>query len=465
MSASGFRKLTFAQEDLWLARHLEPETPQNIVLYIDLADVNIALMKDSVRRALSETETLRICFVDTSGEQGFSVRELGSWEPLYLDFSGTPNPVNESEDFIVGELVEKYFSMDGRLFEIALIRISEVKVRFVACFQHSIVDAVGSVLWIQRVFSIYNALSSGRDVPSSGFAGVDELSEHDNLYRLDRLTADRDFWRSRIVDYIPSLAIPGHRGSGVPGRRRVHKRLQGELLESIGLAARGSEVPLSRYLVAIIAASLRRYTYGDKYYVTMPMSNRDGAMRRTPTQLASVVPMLIDASPHLSFDHFVRKVNEELKAIAEHSRFGVQSVIRDLKSTKRYPDLLGPSINVVPLVGSVGFNGASVNLQAASVGASDSFSINIYYSGIGGGGGGEIEVEGDGRYYSESDIVTFIEHCMSFMRQVSNWGRIESQIPSLMDLSAIELLDEVESGQLDVLGNRGVLGETGVGVS
>jgi len=416
-NGSSLRSSTSIQKELWIAQELS-ETPNNCVVYIDVhTELRVADMSKALRYVFAESEALRVNFVQGAEGPLIVMRDIGDWEPVFLDLTAQLHPLSAAFDYLAGERELAFDLERDPLLRVALLEVGDDHYFLSLCFHHIIMDGVGVVSWAQRVLDVYCALVAGTPIEPSGFVSIDAIAEDESAYRRDQWAVDREYWRGRIGAGIDPLRLPGSAGAGAkPGRVGCTQGFSAAELGELASSAESGGVKLPYLLMAVAAAAVQRYSLRDEFCVQIPVSNRNRSVGRTPCQLSDTVPLPIDSGRGLSLSELAVRIGGSISDAKDHLRYGIPDIRRDARIPNTEGNPFGPVVNVMSFFGALRMTGGTADLQVYSAGNSGELSIVFYYERRS-TRGGHLRVEGDARLYTASDLRAYLDSVARYLRQ------------------------------------------------
>ncbi|WP_161628676.1 non-ribosomal peptide synthetase, partial [Nocardiopsis salina] len=364
-----------AQSGVWAAQEIDSEGSRfNCGGYIRMrGPVSYKLLKDAVRRALEETEALRVRFGD-----GWQWIEGNSSLGLeYLDLGGTGGSAEKWMTSDMSRAVD--LRTDTQSVRHVLIRESDGSYIFYLRYHHIVMDGFGQNLYLKRISDIYTALVSGEELKSGRSAALAELVADDQEYRasLTRQT-DQEYWSDLMSDRdsLPTLSrsIGGGR-SGVLRRVRELGDTQSRALRD--LASQCSSTP-SAVLLSVVGAYACRVTTRTETILNLPVPARvSRAARSTPAMLANEVPLPVDAPGDHTFIELVEEVTARLREVMQHQRYRGEDLHADLGLAGTRQSIAGVTVNCMNLQGRLAFGEVQATVHQLSAGPVRDLSLNF----------------------------------------------------------------------------------------
>lgn len=155
-SASGI-PLTGGQSGIWLAQQLEPDSSAyNIVFALDLrGDLDLDRLAAAVRRAVEETECLRVNVVPGSDGPRQTLRDVpadpaGIADVTVVDLRAAADPEEAAAAWTAADRDRPVDLAHGPLTGHALLRLADDHVLWVQRYHHIVIDGMGVALVTRR---------------------------------------------------------------------------------------------------------------------------------------------------------------------------------------------------------------------------------------------------------------------------------------------------------------------------
>ncbi|MEU1204841.1 amino acid adenylation domain-containing protein [Nocardia sp. NPDC005825] len=435
---------TTVQEEFWIAQILYPEAANNVVAYIDIdTDVDIDLLGAALRRVAAESTTLNINFREADDQLCVISRRNTEWSPETIDLRSRTDAVAAADRYLDDERTRLFDLQKDDLYRVTLLRIDTTRHFIALCFHHIVVDAAGLALWVHRVFEVYGSLLDGREIKPSGFVGIEEILDSRRRYEANEMAVDRDYWLAQVEGHHEFPGFPGTMRSGRLGRTTHSMLLPVQSLDGVVELADRWRVEPPFVLMAVTAAVLHRCSQQQDLSLQVPLSNRRGAVGRTPCVVSTTVPVTVEVAGDTSLQSLTRDLRRRILDAGRHARYGIAGIKRDLGLSSHATNPFGPSVNVLPLATSIPVGDGQARLYPVGSGRSGEFSITFCYdprstSEM------AVNLEADAALYAREDLITYTSLLRRFLDQVIG-------DPDVV-VGALAVLDEAER-QL-VLENR-----------
>ncbi|MGW1278811.1 AMP-binding protein [Streptomyces tsukubensis] len=397
-----------AQEGLWRAQEMFPDTPNHALTLWDVDGVlDPAVMESAFLHVMEEAEVLRVTFTTTGDGGGLRVvpRELGDLRPFFLDVGAEDDPEGAAREALAGVLRQPFDTERELLLRLGVIRLAAGRSLLVIVYHHLVSDGYGvSGLLSRRLAEVYTALSQGAEVPEpahpwdagSFAAGAEE-------YRASgRFDRDREFWRGYLADApaparVPRVALSGAARAAL-GEPAGGADRWGELAGAIGMVSRTLTVPraeadawtaaaqslgvwLSSLLTAATAVYLRHRCDREEFLLSLAVGNRSGAASRTPGLAVNVVPVRVRVPLGAAFAEIAEAIGDETYEIFDHAGCHYSEIQRAGGTALGDRGSFGAVVNVVDFPRRLRFAGRPARFLAGTTGTFEELAIGVYTDG------------------------------------------------------------------------------------
>ncbi|MFB7588631.1 amino acid adenylation domain-containing protein [Streptomyces sp. NPDC056169] len=356
--------LTGGQSGIWLAQQLEPDSSAyNIVFTLDLrGDLDLDRLAAAVRRAVDEAECLRVNVV--SGSDG--PRQTPRTHPLDLtvvDLRAAADPEEAAAAWTAADRDRPVDLAHGPLSGHALLRLAEDHVLWVQRYHHIVNDGMGAALVSRRAGEFYTA---GEQAPAPGDRTLAGLVAADRAYRTsDGHDQDRAWWADRMAGRTEPVRLVERAASPMTRRLRRTTELAAQDVDRLHAAARSAGVRPSRVLVAAVAAYLHRVSGEQDLVLGLPITaRRDEVSATVPGMVSNILPLRLAAGPAATGAALVAHVHDRVADAVAHGRYRAEDLARDLGLVDGVPELVGPTVNVLPRSEGLRFAAGGAELDA-----------------------------------------------------------------------------------------------------
>ncbi|MEU0133201.1 amino acid adenylation domain-containing protein [Streptomyces sp. NPDC006296] len=379
----GARPITGAQEGLWYAQRLSPDsaaynTGEAVEIF---GPVDFDLFENALRRTVGEADTFALRFLDT--EDGPRCRQEeqgpGDWSLHRIDLCGTDDPEDAAWEWIRADLAAPVDIDKGPLFSHALLTLAADRHIWFLRAHHILLDGYSYKLVGRRLADTYNALASGEQPAPTVFASVDRLRADEAAYlESDRYERDRAHWAERLDGLSEPARLTRRTAAPVAPFLRRTAELSPAETEELAAAAARLGVSRTDLLATAVLAFLHRMTGAEDLVLGLATMSRLGsAALRTPGTASDVLPLRVSAAPDASVQELARTVADELKALRDHQRYRGEFLLRDLGLLGTGRRMYGPVLNIVPFTESLDFGGHSATWHHLSGGAVHDLQLSV----------------------------------------------------------------------------------------
>lgn len=430
----GCTGVTSAQEAMWLAQELAPDTPNNVATLWDVdGDLDTPLLAAALRAAVAEAEALTVNF--RRGDDGLRLvaRDPEAWEPFHADVSDADDPADAARA-IVAELVHRPFDLgEDALLRLGSIRLGGDHHLVVLVFHHTLTDAFGVLtLLSQRIAEIYRALRSGSAVPGRPADPPGDASEKDAAYRASERFADAErFWQDYLADEPTAARLPTGVRPAADGPATEAGYWDG-LTERQGMTTRTATIPAAELaawgrtahavkssvpdLLSAAATAFLRHICGlPRPLLTFTVNHRVGAMRRSLGLLSNRLPLQVEVPPAADFVELSEAIGRERRRVLRHARHDISLIKRATGHAGDARSPFGAVVNVIPFVEALDLAGSVARFAGGTFGVVDELMVCTYTDG---GADSDLFVRLDAprSVYGDEDIAGLADRFVTFVR-------------------------------------------------
>ncbi|WP_189226196.1 non-ribosomal peptide synthetase, partial [Saccharothrix coeruleofusca] len=368
--------LTDAQLGVWLAQQKAPESPlYNCGVCFELdGPVSPSLLARAVARAVDDTESMRVRFVeDTGGVRQVPLADVP--ELRFVDLGDAEDPQSAASRWMRGDLSVAVDLATGPLFAHALIRLDAQRYLLYFRYHHIVLDGWGQTLHCRRIAEVYTALSDGEDVPAAGFGALaDVTAEAEKYGASQRYDRDRAYWLDQFAHDADPVTLSDRQAAPGHSDLTLTTWLSDPRSELMREVAAGARTRWTTVFVAAMAAYLHRMTGRTDIVLGLPVSARTSPLAlRTPAMLANEVPVRLVVRPAATFEQLVEQTAAQLTEAVRHQRYSGD----ELQAALGGP-VTGPVVNLVTFDQTVDFAGQAVVARQLSTGRVKDLSAHVY---------------------------------------------------------------------------------------
>ncbi|MEU6391698.1 amino acid adenylation domain-containing protein [Streptomyces sp. NPDC046939] len=376
------RPLTGAQEGLWYAQRLSPDSAAyNTGEAVEIhGPIDAELFEKALRRAVGEADTFALRFLDTDdGPRCVTAPDADDWPLHRVDVSGADDPGSAAWEWIRTDLAAPVDIDKGPLFSHALLTLAPDRHLWFLRAHHILLDGYSYKLLGRRLADTYNALATGEEPAPTVFAPVDRLRTDEAAYLAsDRYERDRAHWAERLAELPEPARLTRRTAAPVAPFLRRTAELSSAEAGALNAAAARLGVTRTDLLATAVLAYLHRMTGAEDLVLGLATMSRLGsAALRTPGTASDVLPLRVPAAPGTAVAELARTVAAELKAVREHQRYRGEFLRRDLGLLGTGRRMYGPVLNIVPFTETLDFGGHAATWHHLSGGAVDDLQVSV----------------------------------------------------------------------------------------
>ncbi|GAA1933563.1 non-ribosomal peptide synthetase [Nocardioides hwasunensis] len=412
-------ELTAAQRGLWYAQQLDPDNVVlNIAHYLDVpGPIDPVAYRRAWDMTVDEIDALHATFGEDAEGPFQLVADSVEWELQEIDLTGDDDPEGAAREWMDADLRSPVDLATPPLMTVALLRVAEDRTFCYQRIHHLVLDGYGATLGMLRVNVVYNALLNGVE-PDEPFTGpLAELVADDRDYRASDRAEDSEFWSALLSD-LPSPTLLADPPRGLPDRlTRRTRDVPSEVTEALSAAAKAMKVSRSSLLIAAFAAYLHRFTGERDVVLGLPVTGRRSKVSKAvPGMVSNIVPLRLDIRPDTPITELAAQVSKRVRALLKHQRYRPEDIRADL-GLGRDARLVGPTINILPIEGTLDFGGHAGTLHNLSVGPVDDMSVVV--SRAPDGQGLRIDVDVNPDLYDTTELENHLERFLVTLEAVA----------------------------------------------
>ncbi|MFE5547316.1 amino acid adenylation domain-containing protein [Streptomyces sp. NPDC056534] len=342
--------VTGGQSGIWLAQQIEPDSSAyNIVFALHLRGaIGLDRLTAAVRQAVEEAECLHVRV--TPGDDGprQTPRTLSHpVEVTVVDLRDAADPDAAAAAWTAADRDRPVNLALDPLFAHTLLRLADDRVLWCQRYHHIVMDGMGVALLTRRAGELYTA-GDGAAAPRDW--SLSRLVAADRAYRAsDRHAADRAWWLERMAGRTEPVRLVDRAATPMTRRLRSSAELAPATVERLDTAARTAGVRPSRILLAAVAAHLHRAGGEQDLVLGLPVAAREDEVSATvPGMVSNIVPLRLAVHPGTTGAALVAQVRETVADAVAHGRYRAEDLARELGLVDGVPELVGPTVNILP---------------------------------------------------------------------------------------------------------------------
>ncbi|WP_047245795.1 non-ribosomal peptide synthetase [Maribacter thermophilus] len=365
-----------AQAEVWIACKLGGEDANRAynesVSLILKGHLNKAGLEDAIQKLVQRHEALRSTF--SRDGRFMTVFEELPITPVYKDFSQLDEA--EKNRSIKGYLSEDahyiFDLVEGPLFKIGLLKLSELEHQLVLTAHHIICDGWSTGIMLEEIGSFYSAYTSGKtpDVPEPEMYSSYAEEEQEFIQSKDYIATEQ-YWLKQYEKSVPTVTLP----TDFPRPQlrtfksnRLDFAIDSDLvadLKKVGIKSGASFVVT---LMAAFEVFLYRQTGQDDLVLGLPAA---GQSLSGKTQLighcVNLLPLRTKIAANIPFNEYLKTRKIALFDAYEHQQFSFGQLLQKLaiaRDPSRVP-LVPIMFNIdMGMANAVSFDGLDYKLKS-----------------------------------------------------------------------------------------------------
>ncbi|MGP3985462.1 amino acid adenylation domain-containing protein [Streptomyces sp. 3N207] len=381
--------LTAAQQGMWFTQQLAPDSaclrPAEVIEIHGAVEVE--LLERALRRAVFETEALRVRFVPggPDGDEGVQqiIEPCADWPFPLIDLRHEADPGAAAQEWMWADLKAPMDMHRAGLFSFALLRPAEEGFLLYLSSHHILMDGYGNSLFAPRIAEIYTALESGEPVPPSRLAPLRKALEDEAAYACsEREERDRTYWAEELAQCAASApATSGRLPKPAPAFVRETSHLDTRAADELRALARTVRTGLATVAMAALALYVHRLADDarDDAVVDVTVAARGPATRDVPCMVANVLPLRVPQPSSGTVGGLLRKTAAQAKALLRHQRYSYVNLVRGSHARRPAAGRMEDwGINVMLHDPQISFGRHPATLHNLSNGPVTGMAVNVY---------------------------------------------------------------------------------------
>jgi amino acid adenylation domain-containing protein len=328
--------LTTLQFQFWIGQKLQPETGLfNLIdTFVIAGPIQPEHFQKAFQALIHQTDSLRTVIEEIEGIPQQRILDKLSYTMEYLDLSQEPAPQLSFQAWLQ-QRSQTPFDLEGRLFEAALLKVSEDQFIWYLSIHHIISDGWSFYLIFQRMQEFYRRSLEGRlDQPVTS-PSFQAFADEDAAYRRSsHYFSDKAYWEKKLAYQAQPLTFYGRTPARQPASvRRIDCELGIERTQKLKARAQQARfvgktmnVTLFNILLGVFSAYLYRVTGNDEFLIGTPFLNRPSAVfKETVGLFMQVAPLRIKISENDTFAALIEKVQAESAETSQHYRYTLRN--------------------------------------------------------------------------------------------------------------------------------------------
>ncbi|MFA1545317.1 amino acid adenylation domain-containing protein, partial [Actinomadura chokoriensis] len=437
-----FVPLSAAQQSVWYAQQLAPETPIHIAQYIEIeGPLDHELFDRVARIGAHEAIGMNARLAEADGVAHQILDPDAAVSIPLVDLSGEPDPDAAAREWMRERMAEPLPLEGERLFTTALLRLAPDLHRWFIRAHHIIQDGYCGSLISRRAAEIYTSLANGGEYVPGELGDYRAVLAAEEEYRASaKFERDRAYWTERFADRPVAVSLSDEMAEPTADYRSLVGVVSPDETAALVAGARRLRTATPGLAIAATAAYVARMTGAEDVILGLAVSGRTSRLAlETPAMLSTILPLRVRVRPDATVEELVRDATRATARALRHQRYRRDDLLRDLKLVGERHRLHGPVINIMAFDYRLDFAGLPARMHPITTGPVDDLSINIYDNFD--GAGMRVDFEAHPDLYTEDQVSAHLDRYVRFMRGL---GAADPTTP----LRDVELLDGAERSRV-----------------
>ncbi|MEJ1436015.1 MAG: amino acid adenylation domain-containing protein [Candidatus Sedimenticola sp. (ex Thyasira tokunagai)] len=312
--------LTPFQSLMWLEGEIHPGVPvTNMVTRLDIdTEVDVPAFQTAFLSLSKHYDAMRAVVSKARGAPVLQISSQLDHSLAFHDFSSVDDPEGAYSSWSQ-EVLNKTFSYNQRLYDAALVKLSDGRFIFFMSQHHLVTDGRSLTLWLEALDKHYSAIVNGNEaseekVPCSF---IDYLQNRHDYFSSDSAKESEAYWAERYSTPVEAVSFYGR---SCERKTALSKRLQVRLPAEVSckILDLKPDVSPSFVFTTVLFAYLKRVTSNSDLCIGVPLLNRTEEYMESVGLFMEVCPNRIHVEEGDSFADLLRKVREEITSVKPH---------------------------------------------------------------------------------------------------------------------------------------------------
>ena len=299
------RRLSFAQEQLWLLHQMDPgNAAYNVVEALRLrGSLDLVALRHALDKLLERHQVLATTIRNTPDGPRMEIH-AGARIPFRTeDFS------SGASERALGQVLEYEAAAPFRLeaelpVRAVLVRLADREHILTLTLHHIACDDASLTILLRDALDAYAAAVDGR-FPQRAPLTIQyaDFAEWQHTHLAETLDGQLKYWNERLAAPLPRLQLPGETaGPAAPRYRRLSRVLPAEFRDKVAHLGRTLGATPFAVSCAAYAAVLARVCREERIVIGTPVDNRDQeALQELVGLFVNLLPLSIDTSGNPDF--------------------------------------------------------------------------------------------------------------------------------------------------------------------
>ena len=355
--------LTTSQMLLWLGQKLNPDTPlYNMVLVFTIErEINPAIFQQAFQNLVDRSDALRTVIQETNGIPQQQVLVTFPYTLPVVDLTDEVNSQAVLKKWIQARC-QQLFDLETRLFDSALIKISQNRYVWYLNQHHLITDIWSMTLVYRYVSEFYRQALPGNLIQSPKLPTYEEYVIYErNCHNSPLYKKAVDYWQQQQDKSLKPIAFyrqtlhqvssRTHRVTCDLGKEGLADKLRAMATEA-GIRSLTLHLSLFNIFATVLFAYLYRVSGREKLVIGTPAHNRPTKVfKETIGVFMEVFPFKIRIEAGETFFSLLQKVQKESSAFLRYAQPGTSqaAINRGINVILNYINASFPDFNGLPM--------------------------------------------------------------------------------------------------------------------
>lgn len=328
--------LTNAQRLIWTGQSLIPDRPlYNMAMCFQLyGTIEVEVFQRAFGELVQKSDALRTVFREEEGSVRQSVLEKMDGELPFYDWSSEPDPEAQLHLWC-SEKSQLHFDLSRKLFDAALIKLSEKHFIWFFNQHHLITDAWAMTLLYRAQAAIYQALLNGDSLdhivlPAFYEYALEQMNKVDSPQKLGA----EEHWKIKAKDLPRPPRFYGNiNRNNASGSERIVLDLGIQKSEALRRLAQTPELrswtehaTLFNIFSSLLLAFTHRVSGQQKLALGTPAHHRTNThQQKIPGLFIELFPLVVDIDQEDTFLSLFQKMRDETNNFLKHAHAGTSS--------------------------------------------------------------------------------------------------------------------------------------------
>ena len=325
--------LTPNQLSMWLTHTLTPQCPPQTILfsYTIESTINEKIFQQCFCKIVTQCDSLHTQLQEINGEVKQKIQQKICEHHHYLDFSKTPNPQHEVQQWITQQ--QKIKLHGDQLYRSHLIKLAPRKYQWYLHLSHMIADGYSQIIIARAMSQLYLQHTQNKPLSFSTPSIKDYLINYDSYCRSTQYLHDEKYWQEYMETATERLHFYGQYSSTeITKKSFFNYRLPQNIsrkMEKIFQQHPNYSLSATKFnfLASVYFAYLFLIGNRDEICINFPYHNRkQHEFKNTPGFMMTVLPLKLKIHFSDTLTSISEKIAQQVRSHIKHSLYPVRSM-------------------------------------------------------------------------------------------------------------------------------------------